>query len=213
MSEQKNLMEGEIVSPVFRLSYPNLFEARKFRDAKGQEKGEPKFSAEMIFEEGADLSEMVALAKRVAKATFGSADGVKFPFKKGEERAAKLRERGKSDAAEIYDGAVVVKTDRVERTSDGRYVGPPQVINRKGQDILDPKDIYPGCYARALLKCVAGDFNGRYVKFYLNGVVKWEDGERIAGRDIRDAFAGMIDEDDDSAGASGPDSLDDEIPF
>jgi hypothetical protein len=110
------------MTPTFRLSYPTLVVPEKFKDPQtGQEKGEPVYNMEMIFDaeqlaafnaENTDTGEWdlvdvrkvgVMLAKQkwsTAEAPFNPAEAVKhgglgWPFKSGDERAAE--KGGKAD--------------------------------------------------------------------------------------------------------------------
>lgn len=79
----------------------------------------------------------------------------------------------------------------------------PRVFDRSGTEILDPEEVYSGCYVRAIINAFAYDKNGSSgISFSLNGMQKWRDGERlsgvtVSGSDFADGFVDDEDGDDD----------------
>ena len=115
MTTKKNTSRT-ILTPTFRLSYPTLVVPEKFKDPEtGQEKGDPVYNMEMIFDPEDltkfqventdtgewDLIDVRALGAQLAKQKwhteeepFNPAEAVKhgglgWPFKNGDERAKK----------------------------------------------------------------------------------------------------------------------------
>ncbi len=193
-----------VVTPGFRMVWPNLFEPRAFmRD--GKPTGEPKYSLTMLFDPE-DISGLKQVAAKVAQAQWPGRDlkELKFPFKNGNALAKKKADAGKDGS--FYEGKVVVKTS-------AKFA--PVVADMKRKEILDPKRVYSGAYGYAELNFVAypgvgGGQDG--VTCYVNFVmISDRKGDRIAGRNIEDVFAG-IDGSDVNTDVGG-DALDDEIPF
>lgn len=58
----------------------------------------------------------------------------------------------------------------------------PGVVDAKVQEIIDPSEIYSGCYGRISIVPAAYNTDGnKGIKFYLNNVQKLTDGERLGG--------------------------------
>jgi len=200
-----------VVTPEFRMVWPNLFEPRAFmRD--GKPTGELKYGLTMLFDKG-DISGLKEVAAKVAKAQWPGRDlkELKFPFKNGDALAkasvAKDEAAGKTPRdASFYEGRVVVKTS-------SKFA--PQVHDIQRKEVLDPKQVYSGAYGYAELNFVAypgvgGGQDG--VTCYVNFVMlSNRKGDRIAGRNVEDVFAGI--QGSDVADDVGGDALDDEIPF
>ncbi len=208
-----------VVTPEFRMVWPNLFEPRAFmRD--GKPTGEPKYGLTMLFDPNAPkipgqptLDDLKATAARVAKAQWPGRDlkELKFPFKSGDALAkasiAKDEAAGKAPRdVSFYEGRVVVKTS-------SKFA--PQIHGMDRKEILDPKRAYSGAYGYTELNFVAyagvgGGQDG--VTCYVNFVMLSDrKGDRIAGKNVVDVFAGI--DGSDVATDVGGDTLDDEIPF
>lgn len=200
-----------------RFLFPNLFEKKRVK-RNGKEVGEPKFSLCMLLVPGTE-KKLQAAALAVAKAKWPSRDviasiksgDIRWPFIPGARVKASLEKKatdaGREFKGDYYDNVIVLKSDT---TFDVGVIGPNK------QDIVNPKDVYSGCYGYVELKASAydgvdGGKDG--LKFYLNNVMKSRDGEKIAGRTVADAFAGVqAQETGDDLSAPGGD-FDDEISF
>ena len=159
---------ARIVSPEAIASYPHLFEPRP-----NMSTGAPEYSVYLVFEPGADLSEMKKLALETAKEKFGSktesmikSGTLRMPFRDGSEKYGEgftyMNVKAKSAPGIV-----------------SRFAGP----DGKPQKIEDPSEIYAGVRLRASLSAYAYDVSGnRGVAFGLNNVQKLRDGERIDGR-------------------------------
>jgi hypothetical protein len=169
------------LTPEARLSYPYLFERQ--RPMTGD--GEGKYSCELIFGAGLDLSALKAAAEAAAREKWGDKipKGLRSPFRDGAERDGKAG----------YDNCVFVTAKSTTK---------PEVITGRDQRQAEPDDIYGGCVVRASLTAYAYDHAGnRGVSFALNSVWKLRDGEQFATRvKAADEFAG-VEIDADSFGA------------
>ena len=200
-----------VVTPEFRMVWPNLFEPRAFmRD--GKPTGEPKYGLTMLFTKE-DISGLKQIAAKVAHAQWPGRDlkELKFPFKNGDALAKASVEKDKAADktprdVSFYEGKVVVKTS-------SKFA--PQVYGLDRKEILDPKRVYSGVYGYAELNFVAypgvaGGQDG--VTCYVNFVmISDRKGDRIAGRSVDNVFAGI--EGSDTSADVGDDTLDDKIPF
>lgn len=161
--------------PLFRVSYPAVFEARGFNE------GEPKFAITMLFEKSAALKASPLWKAAITAGTekFGEKfkvvnntwpKGFRSPFRDGDE--------DKPDAPE-YEGKIFVR-------ASSRADKPPLVVDQNLQVLTKENGgeeaFYSGCYAKAMVTAFAYDVNGnKGVSFALIGVQKVKDGERLGG--------------------------------
>lgn len=188
-----------VITPLARLSYPNLF-----RPAKALNEGDSeKYQCELIFPKGADLSALKAAAALAVKEKWpnGAPKNLRNPFRNGDE------EREGKDG---YEGAIFIGARSKDKP--GIVVGP----NRS--PCTTESEVYGGCYVRASVTAYAYDTKGnKGVSFALNNVWKIRDGEpfgnaRTAEQEFEDvevdadafgdlyvsASTGDYDDDDDS---------------
>ncbi len=158
-----------IMTPVFRVSFPNVFEAKA-----GPDGGDEKFSLTQLYGEDADLSELRAGAKVAAVKKFGEKlpGNLRNPFRKGSE---------KPDLPGYGDDSITF----VKATTTMR----PELLDRHKQPITDRSEFYAGCYARAFVVPFAYDKKGKGVSFGLRSIQKVADGEPFgAGGSMADQF-------------------------
>ena len=75
----------------------------------------------------------------------------------------------------------------------------PSVVDTKLQAVIDPSEIYSGCYGRISIVPAAFNTDGnKGIKFYLNNVQKLGEGERLGGGASRaeDDFTAVAESDD-----------------
>lgn len=163
-----------LMTPVFRVSFPQLFEAKAYGD------GEAKFSLSAIVRKdvsGKDkqlLAAMYKAAEKVAIDKFGEAafrkmrklNQFKWPIRDGEEKDL-----------DGYGPDVVFFTLSTKMA--------PGVIGRN-KEPLQEKDLYAGCYARATVSPYAFDNKSKGVAFGLNNVQKVGEGEAFTQRTTAD---------------------------
>jgi hypothetical protein len=187
-------MVDKVTTPVFRLSFPQLMEA------KGYDGGEPKFSLSAVFDpsrftarEKEQWAAMEALADKASQERFKKnlkdlPGNFKKPFRDGAEKA---------DLAGYGEGTVFCNLSSKMR---------PGVIDKNRNNITDADEVYPGCYCRATITAYSYDNKGKGVAFGLQNVMKVADGERLDSRtDAQDDFDSDYDDDD----RWGHDPLDD----
>lgn len=174
-------MAEPIVTPKFRVSFPQVFEPKAYQ---GQD---PKYSLTMLFGEDADLGKLKAAAKAAVVEKYGDKvpKNFKTPFRKGEEK----------DHLDGYEEGItfVRATSTVE----------PEVVDRGKEPLTSQRDFYAGCYARAIVVPFCYDTAGnKGVSFGLRSVQKIADGAPFgAGGSLVDEFDELPDEDDGSAAA------------
>jgi hypothetical protein len=182
----------KLITPPFRLSFPNLFVARKASDDPG---AKPKYGCSAIWTPAKFTDRdkklwnaILADLDRVSREAFKKAwkDLDPSTFKKG------LRDGAAKDGLEGYGQG----TRFANLTSNQR----PGVIDIDRSDI-SPEDgntdlIYPGCYCRATVNVYSFDTKGKGVALGLRNIQKVKDGARL---DSRTAATDDFDEDVDSS--------------
>lgn len=184
----------------FRVSYPELFEAK----AQMGDTAKMRYTLNMLFPkpelvaqiQGTDhaaakhlaTDRMVgfhnALAK-VARANFGPEVDLKLlkitQFRDGDlpKASGKIEDNEK--------GYIVIRTSSKDK---------PQCIDRGAHIITDPGELYPGCWARAVLT-IAPFFKPQHgITIYLAGVQKLADDSTFSSRPrIEDEFDAIDDSD------------------
>lgn len=164
---------SSIVTPTFRVSYPNVFEARK-----NPLSGKDEFSVEAVFEKGADLSKLKEAAQEALANQFGHdkskwPQNLRNPFK---DQALKAKDvDGQQVLPELYEeGAIYMNL---------RTANKPSVVDQNVQPILEKSEFYAGCYARASVSVYAYNKGGNAgVNFSLVNIQKVKDGDPLGGR-------------------------------
>jgi len=125
-------------TPEFRMSYPHLFEKADMSE---------KYEVKCLFPEGTDLSELKALARATAIEEWGDKIPAKMksPFLKIDH-----------DETPEYEGFDILINVR-----SGKRVA---VFDSNVERIIDPEDIYGGCWGYAYVTCRAYDGRGPNVK-------------------------------------------------
>lgn len=187
-------MSKEALTPKFRVSYPNVFEARQ-----NEKSGEMEYSLSAIFPKGADLTKVQAAVSAAITEKWG-VDSKKWPkplrlpFRKAEE----LAEIGEDqNAKRDAQGKLVLPMGHEEGGVWLRLKSKlqPGLIDANKEDIIDKNQFYAGCYARASVKAFAYDKAGnRGVSLWLQNIQKMGDGEPLAGRPkAQDQFEAITD--------------------
>lgn len=172
---KKKATPTQCLTPKFRVSYPNVFQARAA--VEGQE---PKFSISMLFpkvftdpEDKLAWERMRAAVAAAIVEKWGSDKTVwpknlRLPFRDGGEEDKKDKDG--------YGPNVIF----VNATSKTR----PGLIDAQTREkIIDPNGFYGGCYGVAALNAYAYDVSGnKGVSFGLNNLMKMGDGEPFGNR-------------------------------
>jgi Protein of unknown function (DUF2815) len=161
--------------------FANVFEARARKDAKGNPKGDPKFSILLVFDRGTDLDEMQDAIEAAAVEKFGSkavamlANGkLHNPLRE----AADYNEHGKPFTNKGAMMAAFKSTDQ------------PGVVDEDAEPLMSKTEFYSGCRARVSYRVYAYDNESKGVGLALVNVQKLGDGERLSGNpSAEDDFA------------------------
>lgn len=162
---------ANVMTPPFRVSYPNVFKA-KFNKLSNKD----EYSVVALFPKDADLSVMKAAAEAAVEEKWGK-DKTKWPQK----LKSPFRDQGERADEETgnlpngYEkGAVFINLKSKQR---------PGVVDAQVNDIINEADFYAGCWARATVSCYAYDQAGnKGVAFGLTNLQKVKDGEPLGGR-------------------------------
>ena len=149
----------KVMSPKFRLSFPDLLKPRAFQ---GQD---PKYSISMLFPPDADLSELKKKATEAAKEKW--ADKIPKNLNKPFRDASELDYDG------YEDGWILIRASSQNK---------PGIVDEDRIDVIDPGEIYPGRWARAILVPFAYDTAGnKGVSFGLRGVQLLDHDDQFGG--------------------------------
>lgn len=186
-----------VLTPMFRVSYPNVFKAR-MNDLSGKE----EYGMVALFEKGANLQELEKECLRACVDKLGEGQIVKgAPHKNGSFyfKTAKtqmpirlpFRDQGDRDGekglpAGYTPGAMFINLKSKQR---------PGLVDQKNQDIIDESQFYAGCFAKAAINAYWYDQKGnKGVSFGLQAVQKVKEGEPLANRvKAQDAFTPIED--------------------
>lgn len=170
--------ECNAVTPIFRVSYPNVFKPKFNSLSKKQE-----YSIQALFPKGTDLAPMKLAAAEACMKKWGVdkskwPSNLKNPFRDQADRAKNGVLPDGCEAGAIF---CTFKSDSQPAIRDAANVS----------FITEPSKFYAGCYARAAVYAMAYDVNGgRGVTFLLNHLQFAKEGTPFSGRPpVEDAFA------------------------
>lgn len=188
----KNLCR--MITPEFRVSYPHVFKAQSPKP-----KDKPKFSITMLFPKDTDLMGLTVdgqprsikeIIKNAKIAKFGGKENwpadLESPVTDGDDP--------KFEGKDGYEGHWVIKATTSEEQRPG-------VVDKSMAPIVDPAELYPGCYARAYVYAYVWEYMGTQgVGFILDHVQKLRDGKSFGGKKpVEQVFSPVeVDEDDET---------------
>jgi hypothetical protein len=183
----------KITTPPFRVSFPNVFKPKS--NFEGQE---PAYSVQMLFPKNADLTAMKKAVEEAKRKKWGS-DKTAWPkfkhpvFKDGNEKNM-----------EAYKDMIVVEARTKQK---------PGLVDRSCQEIIDPGEFYPGCWARATLTCFAYEKAGnKGVSFGLQNLQKVKDDTAFSGKkNAKDDFEALDELEDDGDEGEGFNNDDEDL--
>jgi hypothetical protein len=159
---------NKILTPEFRAAFVSVF---KPKGIKGDPNAKEKYSVVMLFPKDADLKDLKAAAEAAAKAKWGGKvpPKLKTPFKDQKEAV-----NGDGDQYAGFGEGIYIQA-----SSDTQ----PGIVDAKVKDIIDDKDFYSGCYARATVNAYAWEHptGGKGISFGLLNIQKLRDGDRLGG--------------------------------
>lgn len=192
-------MSDPVITPYFRVSFPNVFKPRMNDLSKKQE-----YSLVALFKKGEDLSKLKEACIGAATKKWGEdkskwPTNLRMPFHDQGDRA-KTGDDGVRRLPQGYEEGAVFLTLKSETK--------PGLVDKNNEAIIDPSEFYAGCWARAALSVFAYDKMGnRGVSFGLMHIQKWKDDEHFGNRvKVEDAFQPIT---DNSKGAASGESASD----
>lgn len=156
-------MAKKVVTGEVRLSYVNLFEPKAI--AEGQA---PKYSTTLLIDKD-DKATIKLIQNAIAEVIASSQDilkgtkGLKTPLRDGDEE---------KDSLEYENHFFMNASSKT----------PPIVVDEERQEVVNPREVYSGCYGRVSMNFFAYNQAGnKGVGVALNAVQKTKDGEALGG--------------------------------
>ncbi len=186
----KEVNSTKVVTGKVRFSYVNIFKARSFQ--QGQDE---KYSICLLInkKDKATLSKIKAAIEAAKKQGIADKWGgklpanLKLPLRDGDAERA--------DEAEEYEGMFFLNANSNQK---------PGIVDADLNEVLDPTEVYSGCYGRASINFFPFNSNGnKGIAVGLNNVQKLEDGEPLgasrasAEDDFSDSRPDLQDDGDD----------------
>lgn len=172
-----NLNDNQVVTGEVRFSYVNVFEARKFKDTDK----EAKYSLTILIPKNTPAGQKtIALIKQAiqkaaekgAQKHFGGRipTNVNNTLRDGDTETDDLGELKKLKNPELAGNMFMRLSTKYK----------PKVLNAQNQEILNPLEIYSGCWGKVSLTCYAYSGDGkRGISAVLNNVKMTRDGEPL----------------------------------
>lgn len=169
MGEEKTKISR--MTSEFRAAYPNVIEP-KLNTLSNKE----EYGMTCLFPDGADLSNLIAMALAATVKKWGE-DKSKWP-KDLQSPFKDQSEFKNNDTDKLYDGAKPgCKMIRIKSYDQ------PVVYDQQKNEILEERNFYGGCFARATVSAFAFDQGkNRGISFWFNAVQKTKEGEPLGGR-------------------------------
>lgn len=185
------MSETTVVTPKFRVSFPNVFKART-----NELNGKEEYSLVALFEKGADLKALQAAVQAAIEKKWGKEKAkwpknLRLPFRDQGDREKEDANTGKTVLPSGYEkGAYYLNLKSTQ---------PPGVVDQAKKPIVESRDFYAGCWARAMVNAYAYDIKGnKGVALGLMHLQKVAEGEPLGGRvNVEDAFEAIEVEDQD----------------
>ena len=184
----KEVNSTKVVTGKVRFSYVNIFKARSFQQGE-------KYSICLLInkKDKATLSKIKAAIEAAKKQGIADKWGgklpanLKLPLRDGDAERA--------DEAEEYEGMFFLNANSNQK---------PGIVDADLNEVLDPTEVYSGCYGRASINFFPFNSNGnKGIAVGLNNVQKLEDGEPLgasrasAEDDFSDSRPDLQDDGDD----------------
>lgn len=159
-------MSTKVVTGKVRFSYVNIFKSRAF-----QADQDAKFSICLLIpkEDKATLKNIkAAIDEAIQEGISSKWNGkkpanVKLPLRDGDEERA--------DEAPEYEGMMFLNANSTQK---------PGIVDKDLNEILDPDEVYSGCWGRASINFYPFSVNGnKGIGVGLNNVQKLKDGEHL----------------------------------
>ena len=181
-------MAAKVVTGLVRFSYVNIFKSRAFHEGD-----DAKYSICLLIPK----SDKATLKKIKAAIEEATQEGITSKW--GGKRPSNLRtplrdgDEERAEEAEEYEGMYFLNASSNSK---------PGIVDKDLNEILDPEEVYSGCWGRASINFFPYDAKGnKGVGAGLNNIQKIKDGEALGGArasaesDFGDGF--KVDDGDD----------------
>lgn len=186
--EQRGIkaMATKVITGLVRFSYVNIFRSRAFREGQ-----DAKYSICLLIPKD-DTKTLDKIQDAVDEAIEQGVSS-KWGGKKPKNLHLPLRDgdEERADEAPEYEGMYFLNANSTQK---------PGIIDRDRNEILDPDEVYSGCWGMASINFFPYDSNGnKGVGVGLNNIQKIKDGEHLgaARASAEDDFADDFDDDED----------------
>ena len=178
-------MSTKVITNKVRFSYVNIFRSRSFQEGQ-----DAKYSICLLIPK--EYKAGIAKIKKAIDEAVEEGISSKWGGKKPKNLRLPLRDGDEERAEEApeYEGMMFLNANSTTK---------PGIVDKDLNEILDPDEVYSGCWGRASLNFFPYDSNGnRGVGVGLNNIQKLKDGERLgAARASAESDFGDGFEDDD----------------
>lgn len=177
------MSKTRVITDKVRLSYVHVFEPTSMEEGQT-----PKYSTNIIIPKSNK-----ALVKKIEAAITAA----------GEEGKAKFNNKvPKNLKSPLRDGDIDREDDPTYEDAyflNAKSTRRPGVVDKALNPIIDPEELYSGCYARVSIGFYAFNVSGnKGIACALNNIQKLADGERLAGGpSAEDDFSDFAEDDDD----------------
>lgn len=194
MAKNEKSNPFKLVLGKHRVTYVHVKEPATFKDDKGAE-GDPKYDVTFLIpKDHPDVPRIKKVIKSVYdankeslfKGTPITSRNFWNPLRDGEEWLEEHPE------ATEYEGMYFLKASSKSQ---------PAVFDQDKQDIIDLDEVYSGCYCRGVIAGWGFNKKSKGISFFLNSLMKIDDGERLGG------FTATADDYDDGYEDEGSDLL------
>ena len=176
---------GKVITGLCRFSYVNVWRSRAFREGQ-----DAKYSICLLIPKS-DKATLKKIKDAIAEATeqgISSKWGGKTP--KNLHTPLRDGDEERADEAPEYEGMYFLNANSNQK---------PGIIDRDRNEILDPDEVYSGCWGRASINFFPFNTNGnKGIGVGLNNIQKLKDDERLgAARASAESDFGGDDFDDE----------------
>lgn len=166
-TKPKLMEDKKVRTPVFKASFPHLFEKHQFEDSK------PAYMITALFDEEINMKPFKKAMEAAAIEKWGNVPkGLHYHnFKDGDEFLD-----DDDEPREDYEGTKVSRFQSKNKR--------PTVYDAERDEIDDSTEVYGGCYCVAIVNAFAWEWGKKKkgVSLGLLGVQKVKDGERFGGK-------------------------------
>lgn len=182
-------MATKVITNKVRFSYVNIFRSRVFREGQ-----DAKFSICLLIpkKDKACIKKIQDAIDEAVQEGIASKWGGKKP--KNLHLPLRDGDAERADEAPEYEGMMFLNANSTTK---------PGIVDKDLNEVLDPEEVYSGCWGRASINFFPYDSKGnRGVGVGLNNIQKLKDGQRLgaaraaAEDDFGDGFEDMDDEED-----------------